>query len=303
MKSLASRGLAALMYFFISMYSTDCAAQDSITSISIHPGAVIIQHPVNAKPEPWAFLKYQPSDLGNQVRAPFKKKNLVWTGVVIGSTAILIHFDQDITNDVHRIANGIHLHRETNYNNLIKFGTTKILKLPNNLNTAAYEMGEGWVGMAVAGGLYIHGKLAGNYRSAQAASDLTEGFIATAISTQIIKRFTGRQSPFEATVPGGAWRPFPSFSNFQKHTSAYDAFPSGHLATMMTYVTILTEDYPEKKWLKPLGYSLMAASSFAMLNTDVHWAGDYPLALAIGYINGRYITGRHKKPRPPKYLP
>jgi len=27
----------------------------------------------------------------------------------------------------------------------------------------------------------------------------------------------------------------------------------------------------------------------------VHWAGDYPLALAIGYLNAKIITARHKK--------
>jgi hypothetical protein len=32
-----------------------------------------------------------------------------------------------------------------------------------------------------------------------------------------------------------------------------------------------------------------------MMNTEVHWAGDYPLALAIGYLSGKITTWRHKK--------
>ena len=101
------------------------------------------------------------------------------------------------------------------------------------------------------------------------------------------------------TAPGGKWRPFPSLGEYQKNTPNYDAFPSGHLATMMTTVTVLADDYPEKKWIKPLGYTLIGLTGFAMMNTEVHWAGDYPLALAVGYLNGKIITGRHKHPKKP----
>jgi hypothetical protein len=39
----------------------------------------------------------------------------------------------------------------------------------------------------------------------------------------------------------------------------------------------------------------MALSAWAMMNTEVHWAGDYPLAIAIGYISGKITTMRHKR--------
>jgi membrane-associated phospholipid phosphatase len=273
-------------------------AQDSS---AVHPQPTL--YPKFERPEKWAFVRYQPADLWNQLKAPFLKKNLPWTAALAGSTALLIHFDQKITDGINNASADIHFDSRTRYKNVLTLGTTSLFKVPTNINSAFYQLGEGWVGMAVAGGLFIHSRFSGSNQSAQAASDLTEGFIATAISTQLIKRVTGRESPSNATTSGGAWRPFPSFAAFQKHTSTYDAYPSGHLATMMTYVTILAEDFPEKKWIKPVGYSLMGCTALAMVNNKVHWVGDYPLALAIGYLNGKFITDRHKRPKQLKTLP
>ena len=51
--------------------------------------------------------------------------------------------------------------------------------------------------------------------------------------------------------------------------------------------------YPEKKWIKPVGYSLIGLTGFAMMNNKVHWAGDYPLAIALGYVAGCITVNRH----------
>jgi hypothetical protein len=63
----------------------------------------------------------------------------------------------------------------------------------------------------------------------------------------------------------------------------------------MATITVLRKNYPEKRWITPVGYSIMALSAWAMMNTEVHWAGDYPLAIAIGYISGKITTMRHKR--------
>jgi len=48
----------------------------------------------------------------------------------------------------------------------------------------------------------------------------------------------------------------------------------------------------EYKFIKPLGYSLMTILAFQMLNNGVHWASDYPLALAMGYSLGMLATSQ-----------
>jgi hypothetical protein len=32
-----------------------------------------------------------------------------------------------------------------------------------------------------------------------------------------------------------------------------------------------------------------------MMNNKVHWAGDYPLAIALGHVAGSVIVNRHLK--------
>ena len=69
--------------------------------------------------------------------------------------------------------------------------------------------------------------------------------------------------------------------------SKYDAFPSGHMGTMMTTTVILADNYPEKRWIGPVGYSVMEIVGLSRINNGVHWASDYPLAIGMGYVFGK----------------
>lgn len=236
-----------------------------------------------------------PSDLWQIARSPFQKNNLIGLSVVAASTAILVTKDQAILNWVVKQNNRIGLSSDTRYNAIVRTGDLKIIKVPLNINSGLYQLGEGGTSMMLAGGLWIYGKIQKDPRAISTAYDLTETFITMGVTTQILKRISGRESPFAATRPGGKWTLFPPFNSYQQHTSNFDAFPSGHLATMVATVTVLAANYPEKKWIKPVGYSLIGLCAWAMMNTEVHWAGDYPLAIAIGYLAGKITTWRHKK--------
>ena len=250
---------------------------------------------VFGKPRTLGFIRCLPDDMWKIAKTPFQKKNLKWLGLTAAGTLILIPFDQPITDGVKNFSENINLKADTKFGVLLKMGKTKIIKYPQNINTALYQLGEGGTGMLLAGGLWIYGKANSDYRALQTASDLAETFIVMGVTTQLLKRSFGRQSPFMATQAGGAWHAFPSFKDYQENTSEYDALPSGHLATMMATVTVLSMNYPEKKWIKPVGYILMGLSGWAMINTDVHWMSDYPLALALGYLSGRISAMRHVK--------
>jgi membrane-associated phospholipid phosphatase len=247
------------------------------------------------RPKKWGFITNVPSDMVQIAKSPFQKRNLLGLGVVAASTAILIPYDQPILDAVKRASGHIHLQSETEYSVPLKIGDTKLLKIPQNFNSALYQLGEGGTSLLVGGGLFIFGKISKDNRALQTASDIAETFFTMGITTQVLKRMTGRESPFMRTKSGGAWHPFPSFKEYQVNTSNYDAFPSGHLATMMATVTVLTTNYPEKKWIGYLGYSLIGLTGWAMVNTEVHWVGDYPLALALGYISGKISCMRHQK--------
>ena len=51
------------------------------------------------------------------------------------------------------------------------------------------------------------------------------------------------------------------------------------------------------RYIQPVGYTLMSLLGFQMLNNGVHWASDYPLALALGYGFGKIAVngGRRSK--------
>jgi len=59
-------------------------------------------------------------------------------------------------------------------------------------------------------------------------------------------------------------------------------------------LSVISYNYPEKKYIKPLGYSLLTLLSFQMINNGVHWASDYPLGFAIGWGIGRAIASRNQ---------
>ena len=256
------------------------------------------------KPRPFEFVKNVPSDLGKFGKAVVAKKNLPKLGLLLGSTALLVAFDQPLLDASQQFGRFIHLDAERKFKRAIAFNIgnfeVPVLDLPQNLNSTFYFIGEGWPSILVAGSFYGYGIFTNDYRARQTSSQLAEMFFTLAITCQVLKRITGRQSPFNSTKAGGEWHPFTNLATYQADVSNYDAFPSGHLATIMATVTIISGNYPSNKLIKPLGYSIMGLLGYAMMNNGVHWAGDYPVAIAIGYTCGKIALSRgqtmiHKK--------
>lgn len=246
------------------------------------------------KPKTFSFITDIPANAVGYTKQSFQKKNLYKVGIVAGATALLIVFDQQIVDAVQNFARRNNISAEDDFDPFFRikiFGKpTNIGKWPRNFNTAIYNFGQGSSVVWMAAGFLIAGKLKHDNRALQTASQLIQSFIALGAGTQVMKYATGRETPFEATVSGGRWRPFPSFSKFQNEKPKYDAYPSGHLATLVSAVTIISENYPKAKWVKPIGYTLSGLLSFAMMNNGVHWAADYPLGFALGYGYGKFIS-------------
>jgi membrane-associated phospholipid phosphatase len=168
--------------------------------------------------------------------------------------------------------------------------------IPYDANTMMYFLGDGITHFSIAGGFWAYGAIKDDSRARQTASQLAESILTTGICVQILKHVTGRESPYASTAPGGIWRFFPNQVEYANNVPHFDAFPSGHLATAMATVTVIAENYPEYRFIKPVGYSLMGLLSFAMVNNGVHWISDYPLALAMGYTFAKIavVKGRTK---------
>ena len=228
--------MKALQLLFMVCMCSGAFAQDTAICIPGKP----VQLPA-ITPGKWQFITNVPADLLQITKSPFKRSNLKGAALLVASTALLLPFDQKILDGVKHVSEQIHLQAQTDYKVLVKSGDTKIIKLPRNINSALYQLGEGGTSMLISGGLFIYGKINKDNRALQTASDIAETFITMGITTQVLKRISGRQSP------------------------------------------------------GILGYSLIGLTGWAMINTDVHWMADYPLALALGYISGKITCLRHKK--------
>jgi PAP2 superfamily len=251
------------------------------------------------KPKSFSFLTKLPKDAARIAVAPFQKKNikpLLW---IAGSTALLLLSDEAISEGVGQFSKNIHLSPDEKYKDVLNIkiwkANTSLLKAPQNINTTLYQLGQGFPSLLIGAGLFTYGKIHKDYRAISTANQLAESFILMGVGTQLLKRITGRQSPSQAVDLDGAWHPFPSLKNYQNHTPSYDAFPSGHLATLMSTVTILAENYREKKWIKPIGYPVMGFVGYSMINNNVHWASDYPLAIALGFLCAKQVVKNNRR--------
>jgi len=288
-----------------TLVSIDSAHRVSLMAYRQKNGTLLLY----PKPHAFTFLKYIPRTLAGAVRESTGKKSLKAWGLVAGTTGLLFWNDQRLVDGVQHASKGTDLNGGRVYKGTIGFslGSTDInlYDLPGNFNTAIYSIGEGIPPFLIAAGLLTHGLIRKDNRALSTASQLVQGLIAVGITTQLLKRVGGREVPFQATQDRGVWRPFPSFSEFGKNKTRYDAFPSGHMATMMTTVTLLADNYPDKRWIRPLGYSLMTIVGASMLNNGVHWASDYPLAIGIGYVTAKVTVNMNRwiNPPPQKKMP
>jgi hypothetical protein len=253
---------------------------------------------IYSTPKKFGFITGLPKDAVGIVKTTFSKESIKPLVIIGASTAALLFLDQTLIDGVREFSDNIHLNPdEKNKNVIVKLGgkDVALLRFPGNWNTAFYQVGQGFPSLLIGATLFTYGKIRDDYRALSTASQLAESFILMGVGTQIIKRITGRQNPSEAVARGGVWDFMPSFSQYQNYTPNYDAFPSGHLATMMSSITIFADNYPEKRWIRPVGYTLTGLVAFSMMNNKVHWASDYPLALGMGYLCAKQVIKRNRR--------
>lgn len=292
-----------LFLFFIIPVLATAQTEDSIENkLSVDTIVNIDAKPITEvafkTPKHFGFITNIPKDLYGFTKNSFSKNNYKDLAIVAGSTAILILADQVIANSVQSSFRNAGIHATENFSPIVQVNiggkSTNIGKLPHNINTAFYNLGQGSSTMLLAGGFYLLGKIKKDNRALQTASQLAEAFISLGFSTQLIKYSTGRENPVVATVIRGRWQPFPSWSNFQNNKTKYDAFPSGHMATFVSTVTIIGENYPQIKWIKPVGYGIAGLIGLSMINNGAHWVSDYPMGFALGYGFGKYISRKSR---------
>ena len=88
------------------------------------------------------------------------------------------------------------------------------------------------------------------------------------------------------TTPTGIWKILPNQIDYHRQVPYFDAYPSGHICTSLATVIVIAENYPDTKWIRPVGYTLTTLVGLGMLFNGIHWVSDYPLGLFFGYYFG-----------------
>ena len=216
-------------------------------------------------------------------------KNTYWYSLAaLGSTLAMIPADPYLIRESRNFGERLGLNEDHSYSNI---GPLNII--PNDMGSFFYFLGNGTTVVLMGAGFASYGLLKNDYRAQSTSMQLMQSIILSGVFSQTLKRITGRESPFETDRDGrqhSYWQFMPSFSAFQKNTSKYDAMPSGHLTTGIAAWIVIAENYPEYRWIKPLGFTLMGLMSFEMMQSKVHWASDYPIALLLGYLIGKNVA-------------
>jgi len=281
----------ALFLLALLFCSASLPAQEAASRTYTNKDGATLTYP---KPGLWRTIGSGPSDWGLFMKESFRKDNLPWLAAIGASTILLIHYDEKIYSATKKAGRKLSISSKDNTKTYLKIGGVSVFRGPSDLGSAMYFLGDGWINIGLFGYFETYGWLKEDWRAAQTGHQLAEGLLVTGFTTQIIKRVTGRETPRAASAKRGVWRMFPSFKDFQAHRTRYDAVPSGHMATGMMTVTVIAENYPDNKYVKPVGYFLLTALGFQMVNNGVHWASDYPLGLAVGYGVGKAIAAGGK---------
>jgi hypothetical protein len=156
------------------------------------------------------------------------------------------------------------------------------------------NIGDGKYSFALAGLYLIDGFVQNNYRAKKTSYEIIESMLVSGITVQALKRIFGRESPAANSARTGRWRPFPNLQEYEKHQPKFYAFPSGHITTITSTLTVIANNYPEYKWLKPVSYGLIGLVGVSLAAKNMHWYSDFPIGVFLGYTIGNMIS----KPKP-----
>lgn len=267
-----------ILFFVLLLTAAKISAEETYSYQKPKSFDIITTLPKNY----WSFLDSSLPSSANQ--------NLKGWGAVILSTGVLLVFDDEILKNIQKAGRQIGFGNKEVTRKTLTIGDDSLMNAPTDFPSALFFLGDGWTSIGLGSAFLTSGLITQNPRALQTATQLFQGLLLTGVSTQIIKRATGRETPNSKTRPGGKWRPFPKTEDYQNTKSGYDSYPSAHLATAMTSFTIISENYPEYFFIKPLGYTLLALISFQAVNYGYHWASDFPLAVAMGHMLGKTLV-------------
>jgi membrane-associated phospholipid phosphatase len=198
--------------------------------------------------------------------AHWNKNQWITTGVVIGTTSLIITQDAKIQKFAQDS-------RTIFFDNVTKYGIERWGGGKIYLNYSLISLGT----------FYIYGELFNNQRSKKVALLGLKAFLVTGAIIYIPKIMFGRHRP-SADNPSNsyAWSG-PSFS------SQYLSLPSGHTTSVFALATIIASEYKEKPVIPVIAYSIASLTGISRIYDNAHWSSDVFIGAIFGYAMGKLI--------------
>ena len=251
---------------------------------------------IYSRPGKFDFIKNAPSGFKAHVGSYFKRENLPIMAAIALSTAIILPNDQKLYKNAREFGRDVGIQDSEYLHNLSPVPELAVL-VPSDLGGSLYFIGDGLPQLVVDASFLTYGLIKKDNRALQTASQIMEGLAITGSWVQVLKRTCGRETPDRMTQHGGKWQFFPNLIDTFENVPNYDSFPSGHVATVMTTMTVIRGNYPNTRFLAPLQWTLVSLLAYQMVNNGVHWTSDYPIALWIGHDVGKRVVARGHRER------
>jgi len=217
----------------------------------------------------------------DQVSSVFSisKKDLPYIAAVAGITLGLYTLDAKLDRSVTRLDDKSKIIDATS-EFITEFGASK------GIYTVA-----GFAGLSI---------ITGSSKGLKTACYAFEAMLTSGLWIRLGKLLAGRERPSAAYEyskhPSGIWRgPIHQIINEEKRSVAsYDAFPSGHTATIFSIATVFAEQYKDIPVVPVFCYSFATLVGISRMIEHTHWASDVFLGGVIGYICGQAVLNFYK---------
>jgi membrane-associated phospholipid phosphatase len=149
------------------------------------------------------------------------------------------------------------------------------------------QLGNGKFALLLFGGLGAYHFITKDNNTGKAALLGIESFLLSGITVQILKHTFGRQRPSNRTADGGAWDG-PFLINRSEPLADFDAFPSGHTATIFAAASALSYIYPSGA-VPYISYGVATIVALSLVAESTHWLSDCFVGGLIGYFSTKLI--------------
>jgi len=225
------------------------------------------------------LLLYLASSTFAQSTAPLRVDSScspqTWVYVGVGSavllTAVMFQYDQQIYDDLYRW----------------KISNPAV----KNISPIITNLGDGSFSMGLFSGFVGYGLIFKDAKGYEVGKIGLESFLLTGVTVQLLKNLCGRERPSAATRDGGFWHgPFSYLREPQggRGISSFDAFPSGHTATVFAAATTISDFYTES-WVPYICYSFASLTAISRITESTHWLSDCFVGAIIGYYGTKVV--------------